>query len=179
MYKIDQKCKQINTCFLWTLFRRSCNRAFASSRPILSHIYTLTFAGFIFFRPNYLYLKMQTNVYVMSKTVNKKIPTERIQKLSERIVVQQYIKWKKQALRLTKICGNEKKHKLFRVQNIDVAKRVNDMHSINYMFLPQLIVVFQSQDIAENVSLCIGRSNAHTTLVSTHPAQNSKRKISF
>ena len=148
-------------------------------RGRLSQIFKLTIDGFIFFRPTFLHLKMKTNEHVMSKTVNKKIPTERIQKLSERIVVQQYIKWKKQALRLTKICDNEKKHKLFRVQNIDVAKRVNDMHSINYMFLPQLMVVFQSKDIAENVSLCIGRSNAHTTLVPTHPAQNSKRKISF
>ena len=83
---------------------------------------------------------------------------------------------KKAGIMSDKNLWKRKKTQLFRVQNIDVAKRVNDMHSINYMFLPQLIVVFQSQDIAENVSLCIGRSNAHTTLVPTHPAQNSKRK---
>ena len=139
----------------------------------------MTLAWFILFRPTFLHLRIGTNVHVMSKTVNKKIPTERIGKLSERIVVHQCNKSKEQALRLTKICGNEKKKQIIRLNNMHVAERVNDMHAINYMFLPQCIIVFQSKDIAENVSLCIGRSKAHTTLVPTHPAQNSKRKTQF
>ena len=61
-------------------------------RGRLSQICKLTIDGFIFFRPTFLHLKMKTNEHVMSKIVNKKIPTERIQKLSERIVVQQYSK---------------------------------------------------------------------------------------